>query len=147
MRVAFDSIKLLCPNIKNDQLTFKINHLKLYKKFNHHEEKLLKLLNPAKSDEPADVLIQRLRMNLPEFKTIFDELLNGLKYLQRLAAVPNKVKIVFDPLMSGPRPELYENDLVFVIVKDTGKRGVIETLSCGGRYNQLVRVIYNLFID
>ena len=139
VRVAFDSIKILSPNLKNDHLIFSFNHLKLRKRFSSSDEKLLKLLNPVKFDEPCEALIQRLKANLPDLRQLFDDLTALLKYLQKLS-IPSKVKIVFDPLLSGPRPELYENDFLFVISRETGKRGVIETLSCGGRYNQLVRL-------
>lgn len=136
VRVAFDSIKCLCPGVKNDQFLFKLNNLKLTGIVN--DEKMMKIINSSKSDEPADTLIQKLRSKTPNNSETLDELSQLLKYLQKLS-IPSKVKVIFDPFLTGPRPDLFVNDLVFVIMKETGRRnGTSDIFSYGGRYNQLV---------
>lgn len=110
------------------------------------DDKLVRLLTPVKPDEPAETLLQRLANVYPDLKSTCFKEIEGLLTLLQKISVPPKVKIVFDPLFNGPRPDLYSNDICFVVLRETqGEKprryggGVnYEAVACGGRYNQLV---------
>lgn len=165
VRVMIDSVMIAgVGGIKAEQLVLKVNHLKLRERILRDVEgfeeapwnfagtgiqrigsgvfdaKMTKLLTPVKVDEPVETLIQRL-MSIygSELKKELIYLSELLRTLQKIS-IPRKMRILLDPLMSGPRSDLYKDDVCFVLLKENLKKYVgHELIGCGGRYNLLVK--------
>ena len=172
LRVMIDSA-LAATGCKSEQLVIKVNNLKLRERILRglrgfeeppcnfagpavqrigngvFDEKVLRLLTPIKVDESIESLVQRLIGFYGEMKPLLEEFSDLMTAVQRIS-IPAKTRVVFDPLMSGPRSDLYKDDFCFVLLKENTERGKrygggYEIIGCGGRYNLLVRAVLSLF--
>lgn len=167
VRVMIDSVMTAgAGGVKAEQLVLKVNHLKLREKILRNvkgfeeapwnfagqgiqrigsgvfDEKMSKLLTACKTEEPAEALIQRLMTFYgSELKGLLSYLSELLSTIQKIS-IPAKTRIVFDPLMSGPRSDLYKDDFCFLLLRENLKKYAgHELIGCGGRYNLLVTII------